>query len=156
MKRQTQELTVSQVAKRTGVAASALRFYETKGLIRSLRTAGNQRRYHPAMLRTISVIQAAQKLGLTLDEIGEALSTLPGNRPPTVKDWERLSSQWRITLDQRIQDLTLLRDRLDGCIGCGCLSMQNCQLFNPDDELSQRGAGPRFLIDPEAESGTEQ
>lgn len=139
-------LTIGEVASRTGVATSALRFYETKGLIRSVRTAGNQRRYERAIIRRVSVIQAAQALGLTLREIQGALETLPDGRTPTKRDWQRLSSRWRGRLDQQIADLEALRNELDGCIGCGCLSLKACALFNPEDQLADRGPGPRILM----------
>ena len=138
-------LTIGQLAERSGVATSAIRFYESRGLIDSERTTGNQRRYGQATLRRVSFIRAAQRVGLTLDEIGEAMSTLPSNRTPTKKDWTRLSATWRDRLDEQIARIEKLRDNLDGCIGCGCLSLQKCRLRNPDDEVAERGPGPVFL-----------
>ncbi len=147
MKRDEKSLTISQVAKRTGLAASALRFYETKGLIRSTRTSGNQRRYHSSMLRKISVIQVAQKLGVTLSEISEAFASLPDDRSPTKKDWDKLARQWGQQLDERIAMLERLRTHLGGCIGCGCLSFKLCALVNPDDTIASHGAGPRYVLE---------
>ena len=119
-------LTVGEVAARSGVAVTALHFYETKGLIKSQRNAGNQRRYARAVLRRVALIKVAQRLGIPLAEIGEALKVLPDDRAPTAADWKVLSQQWQRELDERINQLTLLRDRLNGCIGCGCLSMEAC------------------------------
>ncbi|WEX75950.1 redox-sensitive transcriptional activator SoxR [Sinorhizobium numidicum] len=146
------ELTVGEVAERSGVAVSTLHFYETKGLIRSDRSRGNQRRYPRAVLRRVAVIKVAQRTGIPLAEIQSALSVLPDDRPLTVEDWGRLSKTWRHQLDERIAKLTALRDQLTGCIGCGCLSMRDCPLRNPYDVLGDEGAGPR-LIDPAEESG---
>ena len=139
-------LTIGQTAERSGVATSTLRFYETKGLIDSIRTAGNQRRYQRAMLRRISIIRFAQTLGFTLEEILEALATLPVGRTPTKSDWERLSTQWRDELDERITRLQQMREKLTGCIGCGCLSLQKCSLYNAGDRAATRGTGPRYLF----------
>ena len=147
MARPVQELTVGELAARSGVAVSALHFYEKKGLIRSLRTAGNQRRYPRDVLRRVAVIKVGQRAGVPLAEIRAALETLPDGRTPTVADWARLSRRWRAELDERIQRLVHLRDDLDGCIGCGCLSLKVCPLRNPDDRLGEDGAGPR-LIEP--------
>lgn len=141
-------LTVGEVAARAGIAVSTLHFYERKGLIASLRTGGNQRRYAREVLRRVSVIKAAQRVGIPLAEIGEALGALPEGRPPTAADWRRLSAGWRRKLDARIEMLTRLRDKLDLCIGCGCLSIEHCPLRNPWDVLSEQGAGPR-LLDPD-------
>lgn len=135
------ELTVGQMAERSGVAVSALHFYETKGLIHSVRTAGNQRRYSRDTLRRIAVIRVAQRVGIPLATIRAALDTLPDGRVPTRNDWARLSSSWRAELDQRIAQLTQMRDTLDDCIGCGCLSLDRCRLANPEDALSEQGAG---------------
>jgi MerR family redox-sensitive transcriptional activator SoxR len=140
-------LTVGEVARRSGVAVSTLHFYEAKGLIRSARSAGNQRRYPREVLRRVAVIKAAQRLGISLAEIREALSALPDHRTPTAADWRRLSARWRAKLDARIRTLMRLRDALDGCIGCGCLSIKDCPLRNPWDVLSEEGPGPR-LLDP--------
>lgn len=142
-----QRLTIGQVADRTGVATSALRFYEERGLITSVRTEGNQRRYARDVIRIVSVIRTAQELGIGLTEIGRALSALPAGRPPTQADWKQLSSAWRGHLDQRINELTSLRDDLDACIGCGCLSLSSCSLLNPHDRAGEAGTGPRFIID---------
>jgi MerR family redox-sensitive transcriptional activator SoxR len=138
-------LTVGQLAKRSGVSVSALHFYEAKGLIRSLRTPGNQRRYPRDILRRVSVIKVAQRVGVPLAAIREALSVLPSGRAPSAAEWRRLSSRWKAELDERIKTLTQLRDRLDQCIGCGCLSIKSCWLRNPWDELGAQGAGPRLL-----------
>lgn len=139
------ELSVGEVAERSGVAVSTLHFYETKGLIRSQRNRGNQRRYPRNILRRVAVIKVAQRTGIPLAEIADALSVLPHDRPLTVKDWQKLSETWRIQLDERIARLTRLRNQLDGCIGCGCLSMQECPLRNPWDTLAAEGPGPRLL-----------
>ncbi|PDT42818.1 MULTISPECIES: redox-sensitive transcriptional activator SoxR [Sinorhizobium] len=141
------ELTVGEVAERSGIAVSTLHFYETKGLIRSNRSRGNQRRYPRSVLRRVAVIKVAQRTGIPLAEIQSALSVLPDDRPLTVEDWARLSNSWRQQLDDRIAKLTSLRDQLTGCIGCGCLSMRDCPLRNPHDVLGSEGAGPR-LMDP--------
>jgi MerR family redox-sensitive transcriptional activator SoxR len=137
--------TVGRVAKRCGVNVSTLHFYEKKGLIRSWRNAGNQRRYKADVLRRISVIKAAQKMGISLEEIKQALDTLPDNRTPTAKDWARLSTHWREDLNARIVYLERLRDLLTGCIGCGCLSMKNCPIYNDQDRLAQEGDGAVIL-----------
>lgn len=153
-------LTIGEAAQRCGIATSALRFYETRGLISSVRTEGNQRRYHISMLRRISVIRAAQNLGLTLEEIASALASLPDNRTPTKRDWERLSTRWSKQLDERIAQLQKLRTNLATCIGCGCLSMKSCALYNANDHIASRGNGPRYLIeelyDPESEEDPTQ
>ena len=141
------DLTIGAVSERSGVAASALRFYESEGLIHSTRSAGGQRRYARDALRRVSFIRVAQQVGLSLDEIREALASLPENRTPTAKDWERLSTSWRPRLDHQIAMLERLRDRLHGCIGCGCLSLKFCRLLNPDDQAAERGPGPRFILD---------
>ncbi|MCW8887157.1 MAG: redox-sensitive transcriptional activator SoxR [Motiliproteus sp.] len=140
-------LTIGEAAERCDMATSALRFYEKRGLISSVRTEGQQRRYHPSMLRRISVIRAAQTLGLTLEEIESALSTLPENRTPTKRDWEKLSKKWGEQLDERILHLTRLRQNLTTCIGCGCLSLRSCTLFNKEDHIASHGNGPRYLIE---------
>jgi MerR family transcriptional regulator, redox-sensitive transcriptional activator SoxR len=141
------ELTIGALSERTGVAHSALRFYEAEGLIHATRSAGGQRRYPRDILRRVSFIRIAQQVGLSLDEIRTALSSLPENRTPNKKDWQRLSTSWRPRLDAQIAMLERLRDRLSGCIGCGCLSLRLCQLVNPDDEAAQRGPGPRYILD---------
>ncbi len=142
---------IGELAARSGVATSALRFYEERGLIAADRTAGNQRVYSRPTLRRVAFIRAAQEVGLTLDEIGRALATLPSGRTPVKQDWERLSRAWRDRLDERIADLERLRDRLTGCIGCGCLSLRSCRLLNPDDRLAANGAGARYLLRDEAQ-----
>lgn len=139
------ELTVGQVADRSGVAVSALHFYERHGLIASTRTAGNQRRYPRDILRRVAFIRASQRVGISLADIGEALERLPDDRTPTSGDWERLSTAWRHELDARIARLQALRDDLSGCIGCGCLSLRTCQLVNPRDVLGREGPGARRL-----------
>ena len=136
---------VGRVAKRCGVTISTLHFYEQKGLIHSWRNAGNQRRYKPEVLRRIAVIKAAQKVGISLDEVKQAFSSLPDNRTPTTDDWQQLSQSWQQILDARIAYLQTLRDYLTGCIGCGCLSMSKCPLYNPDDKLAQQGSGAVIL-----------
>jgi MerR family redox-sensitive transcriptional activator SoxR len=140
-------LTIGHLAERAGVAPSAIRFYEAKGLISSVRTVGNQRRFEQSTLRRIAFIRTAQRVGLTLEEVGAALATLPEGRTPTKADWHRLSVRWRPRLDEQIARLEALRDRLDGCIGCGCLSLRTCALTNPDDEVAGRGPGP-VLLEP--------
>ena len=143
------ELSVGEVAERSGVAVSTLHFYETKGLIRSQRNRGNQRRYPRSILRRVAVIKVAQRTGIPLSEIADALSVLPHDRPVTADDWRALSKTWRRQLDDRIARLTKLRNQIDGCIGCGCLSMQECPLRNPLDTLGAEGPGPR-LLEPDA------
>jgi MerR family redox-sensitive transcriptional activator SoxR len=138
-------LSVGEVAKRCGIAVSAVHFYERKGLISSIRTDGNQRRFHRGVLRKLAIIKVAQKTGIPLSEIGAALEKLPRNTVPTVKDWEHLSSQWRDNLNDRIEQLTRLRDQLGQCIGCGCLSISACPLYNPNDTLAGDGPGARLL-----------
>jgi MerR family transcriptional regulator, redox-sensitive transcriptional activator SoxR len=139
------ELTVGEVAARSGVAVSAVHFYEAEGLIRSWRNAGNHRRYGRDVLRRIAIIKVAQRAGITLKEIAGAFSTLPDGRTPNRQDWERLSAAWHADLNDRIARLTRLRDRLSGCIGCGCLSVDRCPLQNPYDALGREGSGPRLL-----------
>lgn len=135
------DLTPAEVAGRAGVSVPTLHFYEREGLITSRRTAGNQRRYHRDVLRRLAFVRVSQRLGLPLTRIRVALDTLPDGRTPTPADWARLSSDWRAELDERIRQLEQLRDSLDGCIGCGCLSLSACALYNPDDELAGDGAG---------------
>jgi len=139
------QLTVGEVARRSGVAVSALHFYEAKGLIRSARNAGGQRRYARDVLRRVAVIKVAQRIGIPLAGIAAALASLPQERTPTKADWARLSRLWRGELDERIAQLTRLRDQLDDCIGCGCLSMDACRLRNPGDALAEQGSGPQRL-----------
>lgn len=142
------EMTVGEVAARSGVAVSTLHFYESKGLIRSWRSRGNQRRYAREVLRRVALIKVAQRTGISLASIREALRVLPNERTPTAEDWRELSAKWRGELDERINRLTRLRDQLDGCIGCGCLSLGICPLRNPWDRLAEEGPGPR-LLDPD-------
>lgn len=141
----SRELTVGEVARRSGVAVSTLHFYESKGLIASSRNAGNQRRYSRAVLRQVAVIKVAQSTGVSLSAIRDALRSLPKGRPPTARDWARLSAKWRSDLDERIDRLTRLRDRLGGCIGCGCLSLKTCPLRNPGDKAAAQGPGARLF-----------
>jgi MerR family transcriptional regulator, redox-sensitive transcriptional activator SoxR len=143
------QLSVGEVAARSGIAISTLHFYEAQGLIQSWRNQGNQRRYPREVLRRVAVIKVAQRTGISLAEIREALATLPEERTPTAEDWACLSTHWRSHLDDRIARLTRLRDHLDGCIGCGCLSLGVCPLRNPWDRLGELGPGPQ-LLDPEA------
>lgn len=141
-----QDLGIGAVAERSGLAVSAIRFYEDKGLIASTRTDGGQRRFRRDVLRRLAFIQVAQRVGLSLDEIGQALSTLPAEVGPTGAEWAELSSSWRPLLDERIRLLQSLRDDLDGCIGCGCLSLERCRLRNPADRARELGSGPRYLL----------
>jgi len=143
------EWTIGALSARAGVAPSALRFYEAQGLIHAARSDGGQRRYARSTLRRVSFIRVAQQVGLTLEEIRAALAALPDNRTPDANDWRHVSDAWRARLDARIALLQRLRDNLDGCIGCGCLSLERCQLFNPGDAAALRGAGPRLLLDGE-------
>jgi MerR family transcriptional regulator, redox-sensitive transcriptional activator SoxR len=139
------DLTIGEVAARSGVAPSALRFYEAEGLIAARRTEGNQRRYDRSMLRRIAFIQAGRAAGIPLERIHAALETLPSDRSPNTRDWQRLSRSWRADLDRRIATLQALRARLTTCIGCGCLSLTKCALLNPDDEAAARGPGAHYL-----------
>ena len=142
---ESSELTPGEMSQRSGVAVSALHFYEREGLIVSRRTSGNQRRYAREMLRRVAFIRMSQRLGIPLARIREALASLPTNRVPTSKDWARLSAGWRGDLDERIVHLQRLRDNLTGCIGCGCLSLKTCALSNPDDMMAARGPGAARL-----------
>jgi MerR family transcriptional regulator, redox-sensitive transcriptional activator SoxR len=146
--RSTDLLTVSDVADRSGFAPSALRFYEREGLIQARRTSGNQRRYERGVLRRLAFIRAARNVGLSLDEVAAALGTLPDSRTPTRADWTRLSRGWRGRLDAQIAALEKLRDGLDSCIGCGCLSLQRCAMSNPADIAGADGPGARYLPAP--------
>ncbi|WP_060512743.1 redox-sensitive transcriptional activator SoxR [Pseudomonas sp. NBRC 111124] len=137
-------LSVGQLAARSGVAVTALHFYETKGLIQSTRNTGNQRRYPRAMLRRVAVIKMAQRLGIPLAEIASALAELPNDHTPTAEDWRRLSARWREDLNRRIDEMVRLRDQLDGCIGCGCMSLKECPLRNRQDHLADAGPGPHL------------
>jgi MerR family redox-sensitive transcriptional activator SoxR len=141
----TRDLTIGEVAQRAGVATSALRYYEERGLIESYRTAGNQRRYRRSVLRRVALIRAAQGAGLSLDAIGRALAEHPGSSAPTAADWAAMSSQWREDVDERIGQLVALRDQISSCIGCGCLSLEACGLLNPNDVAGASGTGARYL-----------
>src|SRR4051794_38599712 len=138
-------LTIGRLSDRSGVATSAIRFYESRGLISSRRTTGNQRRYAQSTLRRVAFIRTAQRVGLSLEEIGAALATLPDGRTPTRADWARLSQAWRPRLDEQLERIQRLRDRLDSCIGCGCLSLKTCALNNPGDAAAAWGPGPAYL-----------
>lgn len=139
------ELTIGELASRSGVTASALRFYEAQGLIAARRTSGNQRRYDRAMLRRVAFVQAGRAAEIPLEQIRAALETLPANGTPTRRDWDRLSRRWRADLDRRIETLQALRNRLTTCIGCGCLSIDACELLNPGDQAAAKGAGAHYL-----------
>jgi MerR family transcriptional regulator, redox-sensitive transcriptional activator SoxR len=139
------ELTIGELSERSGIPSSAIRYYEARGLVAARRTTGNQRRYERPMLRRLAFIRTAQRVGLSLEEIEEALATLPSNRTPTKADWTRLSRGWRPRLDAQIAQLERLRDTLDSCIGCGCLSLRRCNLSNPGDVVAARGPGPVLL-----------
>jgi MerR family redox-sensitive transcriptional activator SoxR len=139
-------ISIGDLARRTGVSVSAIRFYEEKGLIEARRTVGGQRRFLRSDIRRISFIRIAQQVGLSIDLIEAELKGLPHGRTPTQADWTRISGHMRRMLDERIAVLTRTRDRLDGCIGCGCLSLRKCALYNPDDSAGRRGAGPRYVI----------
>ena len=140
-----QELSIGEVAARSGVAPSAIRFYEEQGLLAPRRTGGNQRRYDRSVLRRIALIQAGRAAGIPLSRIRDALDSLPPGRTPTRRDWERFSRRWRDDLERRIATLEALRDRLTTCIGCGCLSIDRCELLNPDDEAASSGPGAHYL-----------
>ncbi len=140
------ELSIGALSERTGVATSALRYYEDEGLLHATRTDGGQRRYTRDALRRVSFIRVAQQVGLTLEEVRDALASLPDGRTPNQRDWERLSNSWKPRLDAKIALLERLRDRLDGCIGCGCLTLKVCALYNPEDQAAARGSGPRYLF----------
>ena len=141
-----EQISIGELSERTGVAHSALRFYETEGLIHSTRSAGGQRRYHREVLRRVSFIRIAQKVGLSLDQIRESLASLPESRTPTKTDWARLSQAWKPQLDEHIAMLQKLRDELTECIGCGCLSLRTCRIYNGGDRAATLGPGPRFLL----------
>jgi len=144
-------LSIGQLSQRTGMSVSAIRFYETKGLVRAIRTTGNQRRFLRADIRRLSFALIAQRLGLSLTEIEAELAGLPLNRAPTRQDWQAISKRIRGTLQAKVEMLEKTRDLLDGCIGCGCLSLARCALYNPDDRASRAGAGPRFLLGDRAQ-----
>jgi MerR family redox-sensitive transcriptional activator SoxR len=143
-------LTIGELSHRSGVAQSALRFYEVRGLIAAERTTGNQRRYARHMLRRLAFIRSAQRVGLTLDEIHEALASLPDGRTPTKADWKRVSAAWTARLDRQIADLERMKDRLTRCVGCGCLSLRTCALSNRDDAAAATGVGPAWLSTDES------
>lgn len=148
-----EQLTISELAARSGVSASALRFYERRGLIRSTRTSGNQRRYRRAELRRVAFIRSAKTVGLSLEDVAAALQSLPDSRTPTPEDWRRLSTQWTQQLESKIRMLEKLRDELNNCIGCGCMSLARCGLYNHDDAMAADGAGPRYLLEDLADAG---
>ena len=148
------EITIGQLSARSGVSQSALRFYERRGLIAAERSSGNQRRYHPVTLRRVALIQAGKTAGIPLERIRAALDTLPSDRRPTKRDWERLSRSWRAELDERIATLEAIRGRLTSCIGCGCLSLRRCGLLNPGDEAAELGPGARYLVSGSAARAT--
>ena len=141
-----EHITITELATRSGVAASALRYYESLGLIAAARTSGNQRRYRRSALRRAAVIKVARNMGVSLRQLQEAFRALPATRDPTPADWEQLSSRWRDQLNERIDTLGKLRDQLSSCIGCGCLSLDRCGLFNPGDRAGAAGPGPRYLL----------
>ena len=142
----TDTLTIGELAARAGMATSALRYYEQRGLLPSVRSSGGHRLYARSALRRVAFVRAAQAVGLTLEEIQAALAGLPSARTPTAADWAKLSRQWQPLLDARIAALTRLRDKLASCIGCGCLSLKRCRLYNPEDAAAARGTGPRYLL----------
>lgn len=142
-------LTIGELSARSGLATSALRFYESEGLLPAQRTAGGQRRYPRSVLRRVAFVRSAQRVGLTLDEVRQALASLPDERTPSVADWRRLSRTWQRRLDERITELEQLRDSLTSCIGCGCLSLRRCALYNPQDRASTLGTGARYLLGDE-------
>ncbi len=144
--RSTDALTIGQLARRTGLAVSAIRYYETQGLIRPARNAGGQRRFLRSDIRRLSFVKIAQQFGFTLPKISALMASLPEERTPTKRDWEKISRQFRATLDAQIQTLERLRDNLDGCIGCGCLSLKKCRLYNADDRAARLGPGPRYVM----------
>ncbi|MHB8293757.1 MAG: redox-sensitive transcriptional activator SoxR [Acidimicrobiales bacterium] len=142
-------LTIGEVSARTGIAASALRFYEAEGLISAERSYGGQRRYPRSALRRLAFVRVAQRVGLSLEEVRSALEGLPSSRTPTKADWEKLSATWTSRLDEQIALLERLRDELGSCIGCGCLSLRSCSLYNPSDAAAALGSGPRYLLGDE-------
>lgn len=146
-------LSVGEVARRAGISVPTLRYYEQRRLVTAARSSGNQRRFRRDVLRRLAYVAAAQRVGLSLAEIAETLSGLPEDRGPTRRDWIRLSAPWRRRLDERIRELEALRDSLDGCLGCGCLSLRRCALFNPDDEASTEGPGSRWLREAQQPPG---
>ena len=145
-------ISIGYLADRTGLAVSAIRYYEAQGLVEPWRNDGGQRRFHRADIRRLSFIMIAQQIGFSLPEIRGFLKALPGGRTPTPADWTKISEGFRLHLDQRIETLVQMRDKLDGCIGCGCLSLPNCALYNPHDRAAQKGQGPRYLMGDRAET----
>ncbi|MEP0156153.1 redox-sensitive transcriptional activator SoxR [Pseudophaeobacter sp.] len=144
---------IGYLSERTGLAVSAIRYYEAQGLLEPWRNAGGQRRFQRADIRRLSFIMIAQQFGFSLPEIRGFLKTLPGGRTPTPEDWARISTSFRDHLDSRIKTLQKMRDNLDGCIGCGCLSLPKCRLYNPQDQAAQKGKGPRYLMGDSPETG---
>lgn len=149
----TDGLSIGQLATRTGIAISAIRYYETQGLIHPDRNAGGQRQFQRSDIRRLSFVRIAQQFGFTIDQIGAQLQLLPDARTPTKADWKKISKNFRSALDARIETLTNLRDNLDGCIGCGCLSLRKCRLYNPDDIAATKGDGPRYLMGDRSDIG---
>ena len=143
---QSKRIGIGQVAQRTGLSVSAIRFYESQGLVMPVRNNGGQRRFLRSDIRRLSFVLITQQLGFSIEQIRDRLATLPDGRTPTQKDWARISKHFRDDLQTRIDMMTRMRDRLDGCIGCGCLSLQNCALYNPDDRARRQGAGPRYIL----------
>jgi len=141
------QIPIGEIARRTGLSVSAIRFYESRGLVSAGRNSGGQRRFARADIRRLSFVMIAQQMGFSIERIGEALSRLPVHRAPTKAEWGKMAKEFRSDLDERIATLTRLRDKLDGCIGCGCLSLDACRLYNPDDRVGQSGPGPRNVID---------
>jgi len=150
---EVKRFSVGELAARAGVATSALRFYEANGLIAFERNSSGHRRYRPDALRRVAFIQVAQRIGLSLGEVGQALASLPSSRTPTRDDWNALAGRWLPRIDDQIAALELLRDRLDGCIGCGCLSLDTCELYNTGDRAARRGVGARYLLGDPIEVG---
>jgi len=142
-------ISIGQLSERTGLSVSAIRYYETQGLVSSERSAGGQRRFLRSDIRRLSFVQIAQQVGFTIEQIREQLSSLPDGRTPTKSDWSRMSKSFRSLLDEKINALIQMRERLDGCIGCGCLSLAKCKLYNADDKAFRKGAGPRYLMGDE-------
>lgn len=145
-------LSIGDLAARTGLSVSAIRFYETRGLVCPSRNAGGQRRFEGADIRRLSFVMIAQQMGFTIEQIGDVLSSLPQGRTPTKSDWTKISRQFRKTLEDRIAMMERMRDNLDGCIGCGCLSLKRCALYNPDDKARRLGPGPRYILDARSAS----
>ncbi len=149
----TDRLSIGQLAERTGLAVSAIRYYEEQGLVSAFRNAGGHRRFVRSDIRRLSFVLIAQQFGFTIAQIRQQLDSIPNAKNPGKDDWARISSEFRAELDARIETLTLLREKLDGCIGCGCLSLEKCALYNPDDRAGAKGAGPRYLLGDKPETG---